>query len=258
MNTVLNPFEAGPAAAFALFATRLGGVMLVAPVYSARSVPLAVRTALVVLITAALAPALVGQTAPPVTPVTLGSELLVGFAIGFGAAVFVGAAEVAGDVLALQGGLSGAATLDPLTGVQSPALADFLKMIVVTLLLVGGGHILMLEALTDSVSVLPPGQSVAAAAGLLSMARMGSALFVIGIQIAAPVMAAVFVGNVAMGVLARTAPQIQVFMLAYPMQIVIGIMVLMLSLPLLGVTMAGWNEHYRTTVVGLFDAFGGR
>jgi flagellar biosynthetic protein FliR len=255
---MLNPFEAGPAAAFALFATRVGGIMLIAPVYSARTVPVAVRTALVVLITAALAPSLLNAVSPVVTPLTFATELLIGFAIGFGAALVVGAAEVAGDILSLQGGLNGAGTLDPLTGLQSHALGDFLKMMTITLLLVGGGHILMLEALADSVFILPPGEAVAAADGLYAMARMGASLFTIGIQIAAPVMAAVFVGNLAMGVLARTAPQVQVFMLAYPLQIVIGLSVLMLSLPLLGVTMGGWSERYRTTVVTLFDVFAGR
>lgn len=255
---MLNPFEAGPAAAFALFATRVGGIVLIAPVYSARTVPVGVRTAIVVLITATLAPALLGNASPVVTPMTLATELLIGFAIGFGAALFVGAAEVAGDILSLQSGLSGAGTLDPLTGVQSQALGDFLKMMVVTLLLASGGHILMLEALSESVTMLPPGQPIAAAEGLAAMARMGGSLFTIGIQIAAPVLAAVFVGNLAMGVLARTAPQVQVFMLAYPLQIVIGLTVLMLSLPLLGVTMGGWSERYRTTVVTLFDVFGGR
>jgi flagellar biosynthetic protein FliR len=231
--------------------------VLIAPVYSARTVPVAVRTALVLLITAAMAPALVGQATVVVTPATFASELLIGFAIGFGAAIFVGATEVAGDILALQGGLSGAATLDPLTGIQSQALSHFLKLLVVTLLLVGGGHILMLEALADSIVALPPGQPIAAADGMLTMAMLGGSLFTVGVQIAAPVMGAVFVGNLAMGVLARIAPQMQVFMLAYPLQIVISLLVLMLSLPLLGVTMAGWNEHYRTTVIGLFDVLGG-
>lgn len=258
MNTMLNPFEPGPAAAFALFATRLGGLMLIAPIYSARTVPVAVRTAIIVLITATLAPALVGQMAPAVTPATLGTELLIGFSIGFGAAVLVGAAEVAGDLLALQSGLSGAGTLDPLTGIQSQALGDFLKMVVITILLVTGGHILMLEAIADSVRALPPGQPVAAADGMLAMAGLGSSLFTLGIQIAAPVMAAVFVGNLAMGVLARTAPQLQVFMLAYPLQIVIGILVLALSLPLVGVTLGGWSVNYQSTVVNLFDILGAR
>lgn len=256
MNTILNPFEPGPAAAFALFATRLGGLMLIAPIYSARTVPVPVRTALVVLLTAALAPALVGSTAPAVTPATLGTELLIGFSIGFGAAVLVGAAEVAGDVLALQSGLSGAGTLDPLTGIQSQALGDFLKMVVITLLLASGGHILMLQALADSIAALPPGQPVAAADGMIAMVGLGGSLFSIGVQIAAPVMAAAFVGNLAMGVLARTAPQLQVFMLAYPMQIVIGIMVLALALPLIGVTLGGWSGQYRMTVLNLFDVMG--
>jgi flagellar biosynthetic protein FliR len=258
VNTLLNPFEPGPAAAFALFAMRMGGIVMIAPIYSARTVPVAVRTGIVVICTAAMAPALVGQSTVALTPATFASELLVGFAIGFAASLMVGAAEVAGDVLALQGGLSGAGTLDPLTGVQSQALGDFMKMVVVTLLLAAGGHILMLEALGDSIVAVPPGRPIAASDSLLTMAMLGGTLFTVGIQIAAPVMAAVFVGNLAMGVLARTAPQIQVFMLAYPLQIVISITVLMLSLPLLGVTMNGWSEHYRTTVVGLFEVMGGR
>jgi flagellar biosynthetic protein FliR len=71
-------------------------------------------------------------------------------------------------------------------------------------------------------------------------------------------MAAVFVGNLAMGILARTAPQLQIFMLAYPLQIVIGTSALALAMPLLGVTFAGWNDQYRDVATGLLETLGGR
>ncbi len=259
MNPTLNPFEPGPAAAIALFATRMGGFLLIAPVYSGRAVPPSVRVAFLVIVTAMMAPLVTARAvAAPVTPATLLTETLVGFALGFGAAVFVGGAEVAGDVMAFQSGLSGASTLDPITNLPSPVLAEFLKRVVITLLLALGGHLLMLEALAASLTAAPLGSPVAAAEGMQAALQLASRLFIIGVQIAAPVIAAVFVGNLAMGVLARTAPQLQIFMLAYPLQIVIGTAALALSLPLLGVTFAGWNEQYRTVANGLLDALGGR
>jgi flagellar biosynthetic protein FliR len=256
---MLNPFEPGPAAAIALFATRLGGFLLIAPVYSARTIPAAVRVAFLIALTAMMAPIVTaGGAAPVVTPATLLTETLIGFALGFGAAVFVGAAEVAGDVLSLQTGFSGASTLDPMTMVQSPLLADFLKRVVITLMLALGGHLLMLDALAESVSIVPLGSSINGADGLMALALLCSRLFTLGLQIAAPVMAAVFVGNLAMGILARTAPQLQIFMLAYPLQIVIGTSALALAMPLLGVTFAGWNDQYRDVATGLLETLGGR
>ena len=256
--SVVNPFEPGPAAAIALFATRMSGMVMVAPAYSARTVPAALKAATLVVVTATFAPLLLTQgAAPAVSLGTLLSELLVGIAIGLGVAVLIGSAEVAGDVISLQTGLAGAGTLDPLTNQQSQVLADFMKMFALTFWLAAGGHILLLEALAESTQLIPPGQAVAARDGMFALVSLGSSLFATGLQIAAPVIAAVFVGNVAMGVLARIAPQLQIFMLAYPLQIVIGVLVLALVLPFLGVTMSGWPERYRTIVGNLFSVLAG-
>jgi len=257
VNTLLNPFELGPAAALALFATRMSGLVMVAPAYSARTVPPMVKAGLIVLVTAALAPLLLaGGGAAAVAPASLLTELLIGIGLGLGVAVLVGAAEVAGDAISLQTGLAGAASLDPLTQQQSQVLSDFLRMLVITLWLGVGGHLLMLEALADSVSLLPPGAAVAGRDGMITLVALGSTLFALGLQIAAPVIAAVFVANLAMGVLARIAPQLQIFMLAYPLQIVIGVLVLALVLPMLGVTVSGWPEQYRSMVSNLMRVLG--
>jgi flagellar biosynthesis protein FliR len=257
--STLNPFLPGPAAALALFATRLGGVMLVAPVFSSRTVPMRVRTALLVVIVGAASPLVLAQGGTPaVAPATMLSELLIGLALGLGAAIVVGGAQVAGDVLAFQMGLSGAATLDPLTGQQATAVADLFMLMVVTLILSMNGHILILEGLAESVRSVPLGAAFSANDSLVSLAGMGGTILARGVQIAAPVMAAVFVGNLAMGVLARTAPQLQVFMLAYPLQIVIGTASLALALPLIGVTFTHWPDEYRGFVTGLLEQLGGR
>jgi flagellar biosynthetic protein FliR len=184
--------------------------------------------------------------------------MLVGFAIGMGAAVFVGAAEVAGDVLALQSGLSSATTLDPMSMVNMPLLADFMKLFVVMLILSMDGHLLILEAIASSVHLIPVGSQISAQEGIAALVTMAGDLFSIGVRIAAPVCAAVLMSNLAMGILARTAPQLQVFMLAYPLQIAVGMFTLAMALPVIATTFTTWPGQYRDVVTNLFATFGAR
>ncbi|MGH7506990.1 MAG: flagellar biosynthetic protein FliR [Longimicrobiales bacterium] len=257
----MSPFAPGTLAIAGLLLTRIGAALLIAPIYSAKPVPRTLRVAILALLTMTALPTLVaaGAGAPPrVSPATLLSESLIGFAIGLGAAVFVGAAEVAGDLLAIQSGLSGASTLDPFTDASTAVLADFMKLVVITLMLTMDGHILMVEALAASTHIIPIGADIAAREGLAALVATGGHLFAIGVQIAAPVTAAVLVSNIAMGVLARTAPQLQVFMLAYPLQIVVGLFTLAMSLPLIATLFTDWPGQYRGLVGQLLETLGGR
>lgn len=255
----MNPLTPGTMALVGLLATRIGGTLLIAPMFSAKSVPRMVRVALLALLTMTALPGLMGSAPPPqLSPAAFLSEMVVGIAIGMGAAVFVGAAEVAGDLLAVQSGLSGAATLDPFSQAHTTALADFMKMFVVVLILSLDGHLIILDALLASTDVIPVGAGIAAEQGLGALVATGGHLFALGVQIAAPVTAAVLITNVAMGVLARTAPQLQVFMLAYPLQIVVGLFTLAMALPLIGTLFLDWPGQYRGLVGHLLDSLGGR
>jgi flagellar biosynthetic protein FliR len=256
----VSPFAPGTLALAGLLATRIGGALLIAPVFSAQPVPRMLRATLLALLTMTALPALMaaGATPPVLSPATFLAEMLIGIAIGMGAAVFVGAAEVAGDLIGVQSGLSGAATLDPFTQAHTTALADFMKMLVVVLILSLDGHILILEALTASTQLIPVGAGIAAEQGLGALVATGGRLFSIGLQIAAPVTAAVFVSNLAMGVLARIAPQLQVFMLAYPLQIMIGLFTLAMALPLIATLFTDWPGQYRGLVGQLLESLGGR
>jgi flagellar biosynthetic protein FliR len=228
-------------------------------VFSSKTIPVRIRTALLVIVVAAMAPALVREApAPAVSAVTVISELLVGVALGLGAAVIVAAADVAGDLLAMQTGLAGGASLDPLSQVQSTALAQFLSLLVVTLLLSANGHIQMLEVLRGSTSLAPLGAALNATAGMRSVIALTGWLFALGVQFAAPVIAALFMANVAVGVLARAAPQLQVFMLAYPLHIVIGVAILALTLPSIAGTLAGWPGMFRAGAIEILGQFTGR
>jgi flagellar biosynthetic protein FliR len=257
MNTVTIPPEM--MSALALLASRIGGLMLVAPVFSARVVPVMVRTALVLLLTIVLFPiARLSADIVRVTPSTVASEMLVGFAIGLGAALIIGAAELAGEYMSLQIGLSGAALLDPMTNQQSSVLSTFLQLFAVTLLLSARGHLVMIDALADSTQRLPLGGVTIAADGLLDMAGLGGALFTFGLRFASPIIAVVLVANVALAVLSRAAPQLNILQLAFPIQILVGLGTLLAAIPVIGSWLMGWEPSWGDLVSRALSSAGAR
>jgi flagellar biosynthetic protein FliR len=234
------PLTYGAAAMLVLF--RIGGLALIAPFLASRIVPIQVRGALAVLLTIVITPIAISMpgAVPELNLLSLVTETFVGFGLGFGAAILVGAADMAGDILATQTGLSGASVLDPLTGQGSAAMGQLLSFMVIVLLLVTGGHLVMIESLAGSFAWVPLGSSPDLLAGATSLIRVGAQLFAHGLQFAAPVVGAVGVGYVALGVLARTAPQLNVLAVSFPLQIALGLLVLGAALPLLATHFASW------------------
>jgi flagellar biosynthetic protein FliR len=244
---VFDPLAPGSAATLVLVGTRVGGVLLLAPTFASQAVPRLVRVAALVLFTVLLQPAVLARGGAAVlTPATLATEALVGCAIGLAAALIVGAAEMAGDVMAVQIGLSGAAILDPIdTSAQLPVLGVFMRTFTVTLLLTLDLHAVMIGALADSFTSIAPGSEVSLAGGLESVVASGSALFAIGVRFAAPVIATVLLANLALAILTRAAPQINLLSVSFPVQIALGLFVLSAALPALGQTLSGWPTVYR-------------
>ena len=256
-------FAPGVPQALVLLALRVGGMLLVAPVFSAKSVPVRVRTGVLLLLTLLLsAPAVAGARGSlaglQVTPAAFAAESLVGFAVGFGAAVLVGAAETAGDLMSTAVGLSGASLLDPLSGASSTALAQFAQLFAVTVLLSAGGHLVMLDALAESVRAVPLGAAADVPAGLAALVAGGAALFALGVKFAAPVVAAAMIGNVALAVLTRVAPALNVFTVAFPLQIGLGLAAAIAAFAGLATWLAGWPAHLADVVGPVMSALAGR
>lgn len=252
-------FAPGVPQALVLLAVRLTGLLLVAPVFSAKAVPVRVRTGLLLVLTLLLAPVAVsalgvqaGRVA--VTPESFAAELVVGFALGFGAAVLVGAVETAGDLMATTIGLSGASLLDPLGGGSSPVLAQFAQLFAVTVLLALDGHLVMLDAVAESVRALPVGGAVDLPAGLAALAASGASLFLLGLRFAAPVIAASMIGNTALAVLTRVAPSINVLTVAFPLQAALGLTAVVAALAMTATWLVGWSGHYGDVLARIFAA----
>jgi flagellar biosynthesis protein FliR len=255
----LDLLAPGAAGALVLTGARIGGLLLVAPLFSNRTVPVRLRSALLVVLAVVMQPAAFASVSGPVTitPASMLTETLIGFAIGLGAALFVGAAEVAGEFLSIQVGLAGSAIMDPTSGQSTMVLNRLIQMFVVALMLALDGHLLMLDALSASFAYLPLGGEVQVQAGLSSMLSMAGMLFSLGLRFAAPVITAVLIANAALAVLTRAAPQLQILGIAFPLQIGIGLFTLAAALPLMATVFMGWDAQYDSMLTRVLGALKG-
>jgi flagellar biosynthetic protein FliR len=252
-----NFFAPGNAEILALLFARVGGLVMIAPMFTSKAVPVSVKTAITVLLTLLLHPVAVAAArgvSPQVTPETFLTETVVGLGLGLGAALLVGASSVAGELMGVQVGLSGAAVLDPVNNSQGNVLGTFANLFAITLLFAVDAHLVMIDAVGKSLNVIALGGGIHAA-GLLAMVKSGSVLFGLGLQFAAPVVAAVLVGNTALAILTRAAPQLNLFSVAFPIQIGIGLTALAAAIPFIGAFYHGWSGVYDNTLDHVFRAF---
>lgn len=251
----LDLFAPGSPQAFVLLATRVGGLVLAAPVFSSKTIPTLVKTSIVIILTVLLQPAALAQSAtvPAITPVTMLGEMVVGITLGMGAALLVGAASIGGDLMGIQIGLSGAAVLDPVNNTSDNVLGQFASLFAITLLLAVDAHLVMIDAVARSVRLIPLGGELHAV-GLRELVRSASILFALGLQFAAPAAAAVLVANTALAILTRAAPQLNVLSVAFPIQIGIGLVALAASIPFIGAFYRGWSGVYDGTITHVLTA----
>jgi flagellar biosynthetic protein FliR len=241
----------GVAAAFVLTALRVGGLLLVAPAWSAKTVPMKLRTAVLVIFAVLLLPSALhtaDRATLVITPATFLAETAIGFAFGLAAALVIAGAEFAGELATTTIGLSGAAIFDPVNNTQSGVFSSLMQLFALTLLLIGGGHVLMLKAVAMSFVTMPLGAPVALDQGFLALVKAASTIFATGLQFASPVIAAILLSNVALAILGRAAPQLQIMSIAFPLQIGIGLLTFAGSLGLIAHGLGAWTTAYGTTV----------
>ena len=257
LPAAFDPFAKGSTTVLALLGLRISGLVLIAPVFSAKPIPAHLKMGLIILLTILLQPAARLHAAPNVSLnfATAFSESMIGFAIGLGAALLVGAADAAGELIAVQTGLSGAAILDPLTMQQGPALGQFTNFFAVTLLLALDAHIVMLDAIATSARVMPVGASFDLANGARAMVGTGSQLFILGLRFAAPVIAVVLIANVALAILSRAAPQLNILSVAFPLQIGAGLIAFAGTIPMIALFFNGWTNFYESVLTHSLGAF---
>ena len=230
----------------ALLFARIGAVLMLAPGFGESAIPVRFRLTIAFLATIALAPPLV-NTVPP-QPDTLGGvislvvlELLIGGILGAVARIFMSAMAVAGQAIAMQTGLGFAMQLDPTVGQQGALLGAFLSLLAVVLVFSFGIHHWMLEAAADSYGLFPIGTFPLIGDTAQYAVTALAESFRLGIQIAAPAIAFALIFNLALGLVNRLIPQIQIFFVALPSSILLGLTIVALGM---GAGMISWLEGF--------------
>src|SRR5205085_3819506 len=152
-----------------------------------------------------------------------------------------------------QIGLSGAAVLDPVNNSSENVLGTFGNLFAIALLFAVDAHLVMIDAVARSVHLIPIGSGLHAV-GLLAMVHSATTLFSLGLQFAAPVIAAVLIANTALAILTRAAPQLNVLSVAFPIQIGVGLVALGGSVPFIGAFYHGWSGVYNNTIDHVLSA----
>lgn len=229
--------------------SRVGAMVMLLPAIGEAGVPARVRLALAIAISFAMAPTLVGTYphmdagSPMALAVLVGQEITAGVLVGGMARLIMSALSVAGQLIATQTGLAYTQTIDPTFGDQGAIVGTFFNMLGVVLIFATNLHHLAIGAIHGSYVIIPPGGALPYGDMAQEAINIVSGTFALGLELAAPFLVFGFAVNVAIGMLGRLVPQIQVFFVAQPINILAGFFVMML---LLGSLMTIFLNYYAT------------
>jgi flagellar biosynthetic protein FliR len=218
--------------------TRILGLIAASPLFGNASIPVSVKVALGVMLAAIMAPAI--PALPAADPMSMAGflilvqELLIGLGMGFAMRIVFAAIEMAGEVSSLTMGLGFATFFDPMTSGRSSAVSQFLALIATMAFLATNAHLALLSALAESFITMPVSATPMSANAPLELARWGARIFSAGLQLSLPIVAALLITNVALGILTRAAPQLNIFGIGFPVTLGVGLLVLSLTMPYLG------------------------
>src|SRR5262245_19466086 len=236
MITVTSAQIDGWVAAFIWPFFRILALLATAPLVHDQTVPARLKIGLALAITALVAPTLpaaIGISSGN-APLPLAQQLLIGAALGFAMRIVFAAVELAGDQMGLQMGLSVAGFIDPMSGAPSPLLGSFLGLLAALIYLSLNGHLHLVAALVDSFSVWPVAPAATTTVNAAQLVAWGGELFRLGLHLALPVVATMLLVNLALGVLARSAPQLNIFAVGFPATLLVGFALIAALLPLFG------------------------
>jgi flagellar biosynthetic protein FliR len=244
---------------FVLISTRLGGLFLVAPVWSSTSIPRTVRAAMTVLLSLAMLP-LVPRPALPdallALPLLLALELVVGVVIGLSAAVLVSGVAYAGEVVSMQMGIHLGSALSPMPELEVPGIGELNGFLALFIYLAVGGHLVMLRGIADSLQILPPGTFFSMAGGVEEGSRLVGTLFLTALRTAVPVMLILLLSNVGLALLQRAVPNINAMMVAIPLTVLVGLLALTGAVPLVSASIASWMSALDRDVARAIQSLG--
>lgn len=218
---------------------RIAAMVMVAPIFSSNFVSARARLLLALAVSIVVIPN-TPAAMPEVEPMSatgmliIAQQILIGACMGFMLQLLFNAFIVAGQIIAMQMGLGFASMVDPQNGVMVPVISQ-LYLVMVTLIFVTiDGHLVLIHVMYESFSTMPVGPDGLSATDFRDVAAQASWMYAAGVIIALPAIGSLMMVNLAFGILSRAAPQISPFSIGFPMTIILGFVIIMVTLPLVG------------------------
>ncbi|HNO75900.1 MAG TPA: flagellar biosynthetic protein FliR [Nitrosomonas mobilis] len=215
--------------------TRILALIASAPLLGSSSIPAQVKLGLAVMLAILIAPTL--PTLPLIDPgsgagfIIVLQQIVIGLAMGFAMRIVFSAVEAAGEIVGLQMGLGFATFFDPQQSGQMQLIGRFFGLFATLVFLAIDGHLQLIALLVQSFAILPIGMVGIPSPTFVTLANWGAEIFMMGLRLALPVLTALLATNLALGVLTRAAPQLNIFAVGFPLTLSIGLLMISLSLP---------------------------
>ena len=216
---------------------RILAVFTAAPIFSSKAIPLRARIGLAFFIAYAAQPSLQGQVIISLSSSEAVGAVIqqvgIGLAIGFSVRLVFAAVELAGEVVGIQMGLGFASFFNPALNSQSTAVAKFFGNMAMLLFIVTNGHLMVLMAVIKSFEAFPVNQNFLQALGEMKLYTLGADLFASGLWIALPMIGMLMFVNLALGIVSRVAPQMNIYAIGFPITLTVGLIGIAATLPML-------------------------
>ncbi len=207
------------------------------PVFSSKVFPVRARIAVAFFVAFAAQPSLEGQTVISINDAGAFGAVLqqvgVGLAIGFAIRVVFAAMELAGELVGFQMGLSFASFFDPTMGGQTSAVAQFFGQMATFMFIVMNGHLLVMMTIITSFTAFPVDQNFLEALKQIKILNLGAELFSSGLWMALPMIGMLMFANLALGIVSRVAPQMNIYAIGFPITLTVGLVGMAVTLPML-------------------------
>jgi flagellar biosynthetic protein FliR len=221
---------------FLLVLVRMTGLFVVAPIFGRRNIPAYMKIgfsffiSLILVNTTAIRAAQYDDNLLSYALLII-KEFMVGLTIGFIAYITYTAIYIAGEVIDMQIGFGVINVMDPMSNIQVPVTSNVYFIISMLVLFSINGHHMLIKALFDSYNLLPPGSASFDPDLADGLMNLFGTVFSTGFKIAAPVVATIFIADVALGTISRMVPQMNIFVIGMPLKIVVGLIILAITIP---------------------------
>ena len=220
---------------FILVLFRAAGVVAFVPFWGSRLIPVKVRIGLCFILAVVFYSVSAGMSFSPTEDIFKLSwmvlkETAIGTVLGLAGYLVFSGVELAGEMAGMQMGLRMATVVNPQFEAQSSLLAQFNVLFALMVLLAINGHHWFIEGLAKSFRLIPPGGAVLREATFARMIALGGEMFLIGLKMSAPIVVAMLLTNAALGLMVRVVPQMNIFVIGFPVLVAVGMFILFLSL----------------------------